>query len=74
VTTKEEKKYIIDGEVVLVTIIQRPFREGQEILVTYRDEEFSLPEYGFGEEALKEKISAEIKKRGKFSRATECKE
>ncbi len=62
-STKEEKKYIIDGEEVLVTILKRPFREGQEILVTYRDEEFSLPEYGFGEEALKEKLTAEIQRR-----------
>ncbi len=64
------KKWIkgidIDGTLYQAVFVQRPFREGIEVLVPLSSKTLSIAELGLGEQALiegiKELVRAELKK------------
>ena len=60
------KEIDIDGTLYQAVFVQRPFREGIEVLVTLPSKTLSIAELGLGEQALiegiKELVRAELKK------------
>ena len=64
-TGSREWEEVLDhrGVRYLLHYRRRPFREGLEVTVIIGGETVKLAEFGFGEEALLEKVRSEIDKR-----------
>lgn len=57
------RRFSVAGQEFEAHFLRRPFREGLEVAVMVRDEVLRIAEFGFGEQALLEKLSHEITRR-----------